>query len=120
MRYENLEFYEALRVLAERAGVELKNISPEDQRQFGVMYDLNNDAAEFFENALKNSDNAKKYIEKGAFGGKGSDAHKAAVIGDTVGDPAKDSAGPSINSLIKVMNTLAILMAPFLVAYALA
>src|SRR3989338_8947637 len=65
-------------------------------------------------------DNAKKYIEKGAFGGKGSDAHKAAVIGDTVGDPAKDSAGPSINSLIKVMNTLAILMAPFLVAYALA
>src|SRR3989344_1340669 len=63
MRYENLEFYEALRVLAERAGVELKNISPEDQRQFGVMYDLNNAAAEFFENALKNSDNAKKYIK---------------------------------------------------------
>jgi K(+)-stimulated pyrophosphate-energized sodium pump len=64
-------------------------------------------------------DNAKKYIEVGHFGGKGSDAHKAAVIGDTVGDPAKDTSGPSINSLIKVMNTLAILLAPFLVAYAL-
>ena len=49
MRYENLEFYEALRVLAEKAGVELKTMSPEDQRQFGVLYDLNNAAAEFFE-----------------------------------------------------------------------
>lgn len=63
MRYENLEFYEALRVLAEKAGVELKNISPEDQRQFGVLYELNNSAADFFEEALKSSKNAKEYLK---------------------------------------------------------
>jgi len=64
MRYENLEFYEALRVLAERAGVELKSVSPEDQRQFGILYDLNAAAAEFFEGALKNSKKAKDYIKE--------------------------------------------------------
>jgi K(+)-stimulated pyrophosphate-energized sodium pump len=64
-------------------------------------------------------DNAKKYIEDGAFGGKGSDAHKAAVIGDTVGDPFKDTAGPSINTLLVVMTLVSSMFAPLIAMYAL-
>ena len=73
----------------------------------------------FLSNAGGAWDNAKKYIEAGHHGGKGSAAHRASVIGDTVGDPFKDTAGPSLNILIKLMSIVAITVAGLAVSYSL-
>jgi K(+)-stimulated pyrophosphate-energized sodium pump len=73
----------------------------------------------FMANSGAAMDNAKKYIESGKFGGKGSEAHKAAVVGDTLGDPLKDTAGPALNSMIKVVSTISILLAPVFMTFVL-
>ncbi len=75
--------------------------------------------AVFMANAGGSWDNAKKYIEAGAHGGKGTDAHKAAVVGDTVGDPFKDTSGPSLNILIKLMSMVSVVAAGLIVRYSL-
>ena len=71
----------------------------------------------FMSNAGGAWDNAKKYVEDGHHGGKGSEAHMAAVAGDTVGDPFKDTSGPSLNILIKLMTIVALVFAPFFVKF---
>ena len=73
----------------------------------------------FMANAGGAWDNAKKYVEEGNFGGKHSEVHKATVVGDTVGDPFKDTSGPSLNILIKLMSMVAIVMAGLTVAWSL-
>jgi K(+)-stimulated pyrophosphate-energized sodium pump len=69
----------------------------------------------FMANAGGAWDNAKKFIEAGAYGGKGSEPHKAAVVGDTVGDPFKDTSGPSLNILIKLMSVVSLVLSPWFV-----
>ena len=73
----------------------------------------------FMANAGGSWDNAKKYVETGKHGGKGGEAHKAAVVGDTVGDPFKDTSGPSLNILIKLMSMVSVVAAGFIVRYSL-
>ncbi len=72
----------------------------------------------FMANAGGAWDNAKKWIETGQFGGKGSDAHKASIVGDTVGDPFKDTSGPSLNILIKLMSMVSVVFAGLIVKFA--
>ena len=89
------------------AGADLENILT------GVLIAL------FMSNSGGAWDNAKKYIEEGNHGGKGSEAHRAAVVGDTVGDPFKDTSGPSINILIKLLSMVSIVFASLVVAFSI-
>ena len=86
-----------------------------ERQQFGVVGSIA--AGSLLAITMANSggawDNAKKYIEAGALGGKGSDTHAAAVVGDTVGDPFKDTSGPSLNILIKLQAIISLVFAPF-------
>ena len=75
--------------------------------------------AVFMSNSGGAWDNAKKYIESGNFGGKGSENHKAAVVGDTVGDPFKDTSGPSINILIKLLSMVSIVFSALIVKFSI-
>jgi inorganic pyrophosphatase/K(+)-stimulated pyrophosphate-energized sodium pump len=75
--------------------------------------------AVFMANAGGAWDNAKKHIESGVHGGKGTEAHKAAVVGDTVGDPFKDTSGPSLNILVKLMSMVSVVVAGLIVRYSL-
>ena len=85
----------------------------------GVHQDVVRYKTFFISNSGGAWDNAKKYVEEGNFGGKGSDVHKATVVGDTVGDPFKDTSGPSLNILIKLMSMVAIVMAGLNVAWSI-
>ena len=102
----------SLTVLAAAAGICLLLSQVDDDNNPFAM-------AVFMSNAGGAWDNAKKYIERGNHGGKGSEQHKAAVVGDTVGDPFKDTSGPSLNILIKLCSTVSIVFSGLILAFSL-
>ena len=92
-------------------------LGPEPGRSIGRFFGNREYMAIFMAKLHGAWDNAKKYIEEGNHGGKGSEAHKAAVVGDTVGDPFKDTSGPSLNILIKLMTIVSLVFAQLFVNY---